>query len=612
MSEIKLLMHKKVGSDWVPVEEDDFGGGGGGGIPVLELTERPRGESSAGLDVEGITNYSILNGSYRLTGETLNGQPVYGLNGTPHAGNPTIPAFFFDGFAWIWWAENDIQYVPEPFDAENPWEVTSWIADGSFTPLEGEYYIEGAGVTEGILGQIAVVTLEEGLEYEVWVCTSEDPPQWSLSSNEGSVTTGQPYTISAKNNAIATLGSSGGTLIVTASPAGEIGNTKTLTWNSTGAFYILNSITETEVNFTFPTSATISAIANFITSSTSGYFNGTAAGNPSGTLSSPSGSTTFHDGQDDTFTYRYDEPGTLSIDSDKVYIKTANEDGTWVSVADQNGENYFRGYNTFAGNLLSSEEVAFHDNSVLSRRLASKEHLFSMNEIRPLNGMGTFNVSGGSSGAAALVDGHWSISAGTTASAWHRVSLVRSITNVPSFTGANSSTNVPVAIGIVGSLGISAAANNAEFRIIFGDAGTTVAPPAVGSNLLSARGFGAKIYWSTTNSRVEFKLVSHNGSTYTESAGVAFPIDATGLFHFILSFDGNGKIKAWGSYSVGNAILSRPYTEFPLMTHGGGPTGVSTYGLPWLSALVVNSAVAPTGQVNVRGINTILHVGRAY
>lgn len=278
---------------------------------------------------------------------------------------------------------------------------------------------------------------------------------------------------------------------------------------------------------------------------------------------------------------------------------------------------------TIGGEKIFSENAVFNDtantmpnqlpetsDAIMTRGLSVKEIMFSQGVLRGIWGSG-FNTSG--TGTAAATDNSgFSVAGSTTASAWQRAANTRTITTNPGYTGGNNAANVPFAFATCGFIQMDAT-DNTEMRVVCGDAGSA-APPAFGSNRLTARGFGFVVYYSTTNARREVKLFAHDGTTYVESAsGVAIQAlsPSSWVQNLILSTNGAGTIKLFTGVNASGNTGGKRTDSTPILTLSGGPS-TGTFGGPYLSTIIVNSATPPTGTISYRCINMMLHTGEIY
>ena len=265
--------------------------------------------------------------------------------------------------------------------------------------------------------------------------------------------------------------------------------------------------------------------------------------------------------------------------------------------------------NTNVNTAIGTDPVATRASLVLNA-----DRLFSLGVCRPLfPSSGNMNTSG--SGASSVSDNlGFSIMGGTTANAWQRGHISRMITGSPGASGAGIACNQKVAIAVSAFMWIEAVAGTGELRIVVGDAGSG-APPAIGSNALTARGWGLRVYYNGTTLQREVKLFAHNGTTYTENAtGIAFhastsEVDA--LQNFVLYSDGAGTVKLFYTPQTARNLGGIRTSATAALTLTGGPTSGTTTGLH-ASGLSLNGATPPTTQNQFRGITFWLDTETAY
>jgi hypothetical protein len=244
--------------------------------------------------------------------------------------------------------------------------------------------------------------------------------------------------------------------------------------------------------------------------------------------------------------------------------------------------------------------------SIITRTDLSMEIMRQISQVQFLatpvmiyNSASGGSASSGSEGAA--------LASGTTANAYARVALTRQWSTSPGITGGNNACNVPVAFAF-GGFFLAPTDTNSVIRFVVGEVGSG-APALASADALAARGWGFEIYWSTSNSRVECRMFSHNGTTYTTSSGVAITVGTNRFNSFIAASDGAGVTKLFHGVANTNGTAVRP-AESPILTHTSPSSG--NYGQSFASLICVNSASTAATQTIVRAPQFRVQVGQTY
>jgi hypothetical protein len=249
------------------------------------------------------------------------------------------------------------------------------------------------------------------------------------------------------------------------------------------------------------------------------------------------------------------------------------------------------GAKTFSGQVEATGQAATTDDSLMTRHLSVMEQLFTP-RLRRITDMYSFLSSGAGSSAGAAF-GTIKASCGSAAAGYGKANVTRTLTSNPAFTGGSTAFSEPVWMALSLTL-IPPTADAGRVRITFGDNGT--APPAADAAPLTTKGYGAEIYYSTANSRVEIRAFSYD-SSLSYSAGVAFPAIYTSMVSLIIGSDAAGNVKVYTGIGTNQSV--RPTLA---ITH----TGVPTSGV-WGEKYLTISQVAPSGVAPVP-TNQSLHI----
>lgn len=262
------------------------------------------------------------------------------------------------------------------------------------------------------------------------------------------------------------------------------------------------------------------------------------------------------------------------------------------------------------GNTLPNQAIS-NNTSIMTRGLAVRDAMLSLGVVRDLFvSSGNLNTSG--TGAANINDNLGaSLIGANTANAWQRAGLTRVITGNPGASGAGQNCAIPIAIAVNFFCFIEAAVSTAEIRFIVGDSGSG-APPPIGANALTGRGWGVRIFYDGTQ-RVA-KLCAHDGTTYSESSSIipfaAGDTSASSLQNMVLASDGLGSIKLY--YTPQPAINSggvKTSSTVALSMSGGPISGNTSI---FTSFLTLNGATPPTTQSQLKFLNAKLLTGEIF
>lgn len=164
---------------------------------------------------------------------------------------------------------------------------------------------------------------------------------------------------------------------------------------------------------------------------------------------------------------------------------------------------------------------------------------------------------------------------------------------------------IPVRLACAGNIyHLGSGANGASFRCGFGMVNGTSAV-AADANATTGRGFGWRIAWNSSTSKLEFNLWAHNGTTYVEGTGIDTGLGAgnlDGFFNIIVRLASDGTVSAntwFGSSTSTSAVPS----STPTVTLAGGPTSgtFANLGTPsWIAAAHSTNAPASGNSIITR------------
>jgi hypothetical protein len=173
---------------------------------------------------------------------------------------------------------------------------------------------------------------------------------------------------------------------------------------------------------------------------------------------------------------------------------------------------------------------------------------------------------------------------------------------------------IPVRLACAGNIyHLGSGANGASLRCGFGMVNGASAV-AADANATTGRGFGWRIAWNSSTSKLEFNLWAHNGTTYVEGTGIDTGLGAgnlDGFFNIILRLASDGTVTAhtwFGSSTSTSAVPS----STPTATLAGGPTSgnFANLGTPaWVAATHSTNAPSSGNSIIARISNRKLHIG---
>jgi hypothetical protein len=155
-------------------------------------------------------------------------------------------------------------------------------------------------------------------------------------------------------------------------------------------------------------------------------------------------------------------------------------------------------------------------------------------------------------------------------------------------------------------------ANGASFRCGIGMVNGASAV-AADANATTGRGFGWRIAWNSSTSKLEFNLWAHNGTTYVEGTGIDTGLGATnidGFFNVIVRLASDGTVTAHTWFGT-NTAIGIPSTT-PSATLAGGPTSgtFANQGIPlWIAAAHSTNAPSGANSIIAKIINRKLYIG---
>jgi hypothetical protein len=122
--------------------------------------------------------------------------------------------------------------------------------------------------------------------------------------------------------------------------------------------------------------------------------------------------------------------------------------------------------------------------------------------------------------------------------------------------------------------------------------------PSGEADALAGAGFGWEIYWSVANNRTEIRAVAHNRTTYSVSAGAAFPTLIQTLAHVIVELTTAGVVNVYG-ISAAATYMQRP-SFTPIASTTGGPISGPFFAGGYVNWQAANhSTIAPTSANSV-------------
>jgi len=312
--------------------------------------------------------------------------------------------------------------------------------------------------------------------------------------------------------------------------------------------------------------------------------------------------------------YRFNAPTTGS----GVQWELPNLTGTMALTANSSGIPDKLTNGTISGTLtLNSTSYTYGTGAAAAHRTAlgvassqlQTEALFSLLTLQESDA-GVYTANAGT--AVASADGDSLTLSASTANQRPNVYRLRNWSRNPG-TAGSSNPVMPLKLASAGNIVHSgSAANGASFRCGIGMVNGASAV-AANANATTGRGFGWRIAWNSTTSKLEFNLWAHDGTTYTEGTGIDTGLGASnldGFFNVIVCLAADGTVTANTWFGI-NTALSTPSTT-PTATLAGGPTSgtFANQGIPcWLVA--AHSSTAPSGvnSIIVKIINRKLGNG---
>ncbi len=237
------------------------------------------------------------------------------------------------------------------------------------------------------------------------------------------------------------------------------------------------------------------------------------------------------------------------------------------------------------------------------------ESLFSLLTLQESDS-GSYTANAGT--AQATQDGDLISLSATTANQRPNVYRFRNWSRNPGNSG-NANPVMPLKLASAGVIihgGTNASGGSFRCGIGMVNGSSAVAADA---NATTGRGFGWRIAWNSSTSKLEFNLWAHNGTTYSEGAGIDTGLGATnldGFFNVIVCLAADGTVTA-NTWFGTNTALSTPSTT-PTVTLAGGPTSgtFANQGIPlWIAAAHSTNAPSITNTIIARIINRKLQVG---
>ena len=237
------------------------------------------------------------------------------------------------------------------------------------------------------------------------------------------------------------------------------------------------------------------------------------------------------------------------------------------------------------------------------------ESLFTL-LTRQESDAGSFTANAGTASGGA--DGDTLSLSATTANQRPNVYRFRNWSRNPGNSGvANPVT--PVRLASAGNLVHSgSAANGGSFRCGIGMVSGASAV-AADANATTGRGFGWRIAWNSSTSKLEFNLWAHNGTTYVEGSGIDTGFNtasADNFFNVIVRLASDGTVTAHTWFGTNTAVGIPSAT--PSATLAGGPTSgtFANQGIPvWISAAHSTNAPSAANTIIAKIINRKLYLG---
>ncbi len=201
----------------------------------------------------------------------------------------------------------------------------------------------------------------------------------------------------------------------------------------------------------------------------------------------------------------------------------------------------------------------------------------------------------------------------TTANQRPNVYRFRNWNRNPAVSGTANAV-IPVRLACAGNIyHLGSGANGASFRCGFGMVNGSSAV-AADANATTGRGFGWRIAWNSSTSKLEFNLWAHNGTTYVEGTGIDTGLGAgnlDGFFNIIVRLASDGTVTAHTWFGSSTSSSSVP-SATPSVTLAGGPTSGSfaNLGTPaWVVAAHSTNAPSSGNSIIARISNRKLYIG---
>ena len=326
------------------------------------------------------------------------------------------------------------------------------------------------------------------------------------------------------------------------------------------------------------------------------WYNGGSPITTAAISSESTGSTT------DKLIFKTSQGGSVATSLDLTYT-LATFSGSISSL----GESY-RAASTFtyATGVAATHRTAL---GVTSTQLQT-ESLFSLLTLQESDA-GVYTANAGT--ATASQDGDSLSLSATTANQRPNVYRFRNWNKNPGVSGTANAV-IPVRLACAGNIyHLGSGANGASFRCGFGMVNGASAV-AADANATTGRGFGWRIAWNSSTSKLEFNLWAHNGTTYVEGTGIDTGLGAgnlDGIFNIIVGLASDGTVSAntwFGSSTSTSAVPS----STPTATLAGGPTSgtFANLGTPsWIAAAHSTNAPASGNSIITRISNRKLALG---
>ncbi len=307
-----------------------------------------------------------------------------------------------------------------------------------------------------------------------------------------------------------------------------------------------------------------------------------------------------------------------SSNSDKLLFKTSESGSLATSLDLNNSLATFSGVvSSFGSTYQTGSTFTYGTGAAAAHRdaldIASAdlqiESLFTLLTFQESDA-GSYTANGGS--AAANQDGDTLSLSATTANQRPNVYRFRNWSRNPGNSGASNPVT-PLRLASAGNIVHSGSgANGASFRCGIGMVNGASAV-AADANATTGRGFGWRIAWNSSTSKLEFNLWAHNGTTYVEGTGIDTGLStgsADNFFNVIVRLASDGTVTAHTWFGTNTAIGIPSAT--PSATLAGGPTSgtFANQGIPvWISAAHSTNAPSGANSIIAKIINRKLYIG---